>query len=183
MEEVAVTVRSLLLSGWIGLAGTAWGEETPRATPAEPRKLHLETAEPMATVTANQHMANAIAAALGKNSQIRRYQIDVVYAGGVVELHGQVADDMQRDLVRHTVLSVPGVVQVRDRLLLVSGQVETVQDKVPVLPPDKNTIIAPGVTVVPPSTAPGFPPMPSKTPVLTAPPAPPAAGLPPEPTP
>src|SRR4051812_42729037 len=117
MEEVAVTVRSLLLSGWLGLTGAAWGEETPRPAQTEPRRLQLETAEPMATVTANQHMANAIATALGKNSQIRRYQIDVVYAGGIVELHGQVADDTQRDLVRHTVLSVPGVVQVRDRLL------------------------------------------------------------------
>src|SRR5437764_12659737 len=90
---------------------------------------------------------------------------------------------MQRDLVRNTVLSVPGVVQVRARLMLESSQ-EAAPEKVPVLPEKK---IESQITVPPTMLAPApvtvFPPPPTKGPAIIAPPPPTVGGMPPEPTP
>src|SRR5207237_841546 len=128
-RRVAVTLRSIFFAGSLGLASVLGTAADIRAQDpvSEPRRHQLDAVAPMPSGVDNQQMADAIAAALRKHPEIRSYRIDVGYVGGVAELHGQVADSTQRDLVRQTVLSVPGVAQVRDRLQQVS-QVEYAQE-------------------------------------------------------
>jgi BON domain len=176
MEEVAVSLRSLFFAGSLGLATILGSSTSTRAQEpvSEPRRHQLDAADPMPAGVDNQQMADAIAAALRKHPEIRQYRIDVGYVAGVAELHGHVADSTQRDLVRQTVLSVPGVAQVRDRLQQVSAQ-----EPVPVAPmvPEKKDAFTPP----PPVRVPG--PAMAPVPPMPIPPAPTGAGMPPEPMP
>jgi hypothetical protein len=142
-----------LLAGLLGVSGLAAQAAQGQEPISEPRRLQLDRAEPMPLSSNNQHMADAIAAALSKHPQIHRYRINVAYAGGVAEIEGHVQDASQREIVRQTVLSVPGVIQVRDRLQQVS-QTEVAQQPVPVLPPEKKDFVPPPPVKVPTSPMP-----------------------------
>ena len=111
-----MSLRSLFFAGSLGLATILGSNSITHAQEpvSEPRRHQLDAVDPMPASVDNQQMADAIAAALRKHPEIRQYRIDVGYVAGVAELHGHVADSTQRDLVRQTVLSVPGVAQVRD---------------------------------------------------------------------
>jgi hypothetical protein len=175
MEEVAVSLRSLFFAGSLGLATILGPSTIARAQEpvSEPRRHQLDAADPMPAGIDNQQMAEAIAAALRKHPEIRQYRIDVGYVAGVAELHGQVADSTQRDLVRQTVLSVPGVAQVRDRLQQVSAQ-----EPVPIAPEKKDVFTPPPPMKVP---GPGFAPAPFAP--MPIPPGPPMGRMPQEPMP
>jgi hypothetical protein len=110
-----VTVRSCsMLAAAVGLwlanpyPRFAAGQETAR----EPARLEVQP-EP----SANQRLADAVAAGLRQSEQLHQYHVDITAAGGVVELTGQVANVGQRDEVLQIVRAVPGVSAVRDRLV------------------------------------------------------------------
>jgi hypothetical protein len=115
-EEDAVTVRSCsMLAAAVGLwlanphPRFAAAQETAR----EPARLEVQS-EP----SANQRLADAVAAQLRQSGQLHQYQVDIAAASGVVELTGQVADAGQRDVVLEIVQAVPGVNAVRDRMVI-----------------------------------------------------------------
>jgi hypothetical protein len=155
MEEVAMTVRSCLLAGWLGcLAG---GVAAPRASaqdavPGEPRRFNVDPAGPVSASNANQQLAEAVAGALSRNGQLRGYRIDVVVNGDVAELQGNVLDAGQRELAQLTARSVPGVGRVLERLTIgnieVAAATQELVPNAPIMPPSFQN---PGQVPFPPT--------------------------------
>ncbi|HEV3143891.1 MAG TPA: BON domain-containing protein [Gemmataceae bacterium] len=91
-----------------------------------------------ASAVNNQELANAVAAQLQKCG-LRGFTIDIACKDGVVELHGQVADKAQHDLVVRSALMVPGVKNVIDNMMISGQDVRPIQAVTPgepgVLPP------------------------------------------------
>jgi hypothetical protein len=92
---------------------------------AEPGRLPAEVGQPGGQ-SANQQLANTIAASLRQSGQLRQYTVNVQVETGTVELTGQVANQVQRDEVLRIVQGVPGVERVRDRLTLAAPAVTPV---------------------------------------------------------
>src|SRR6185437_3625250 len=76
--------------------------------------------------SANQRIADAVAARLRESGVLRHYDVDIAYRAGAVELTGSVADAGQREQVVRLVQGVPGVEQVVDHLSL-AGTIVPVQ--------------------------------------------------------
>ena len=80
----------------------------------------------------NQVLADKIAATLQDSGRLQRYHVTVRAQDGVVHLHGLVANAGQHDEVVRLVRSVPGVLQVRDALVVgKGGDIVPVQMDVP----------------------------------------------------
>lgn len=117
-----MTVRSSsLMAAAVGL----W-LANPLSPPAfgqggEPARLGVPPGPALAASaegSANQQLAETIAADLRQSARLRHYHVDVAVEDGVVELTGQVTDPAQRAEVLRIVHGVPGVGRVRDRLTL-----------------------------------------------------------------
>jgi len=113
-----VLLRSrYLLAAALGLCAAA-------VTPAqEPGRLGLDRglALPPAA-SANQLLADAVARTLRQGGQLRNYRIDLICAGGTVELTGLVANQAQREEALRLVQGVPGVERVLDHLTLADNE-------------------------------------------------------------
>jgi hypothetical protein len=95
----------------------------------------------------NQAVANTIAEHLRQSGQLHRYNVDVSFRDGLVDLHGTVTDQLQREEVLRLVQGVPGVERVRDHLLLIAmGPVTRTQAVAQVGPVGPN---APDLNPVP----------------------------------
>ncbi len=123
------------LGGWLTQVGSA----------AEPPRLGLASNTPLPAVSSspNQQLAETIANHLRQSGQLRGFTVDIVVAGGAVELEGTVSNQPQREEVLRLVQGVPGVVRVRDRLRLVE-------------PLTRVQAIDPGTAVPPGFQQPGF---------------------------
>lgn len=90
--------------------------------------LPASSAVPASPTVDNHQLANGIAARLKEGGTLKNYQIDIWVKDGVVELEGRVASSEQQAEVNRLVSSVPGVVNVIDRLLIyVPGSVTPAQ--------------------------------------------------------
>ncbi len=147
------------------LPASSIGQEGSAAQ--EPRPLPLAGLG-LAAPTANQRMADAIAAQLRQSGQIRNYHVDISYRAGVAELTGWVANAWQHAEVLRLVRSVPGVQDIQDRLEVGPGSaLVPVQAAAPTLP-----MPAPGQ---PREPTPIFQAPPGPNPNLQPPPLPPNA--------
>jgi hypothetical protein len=162
-EEDAVTVRSCsLLAAAVGLwlanphPRFAAAQETAR----EPARLEVQPTP--ADRSANQRLADAVAAKLRACGELHQYRVEVTARAGVVELTGKVANTAQRDLVVRIARNVSGVSAVRDRL-----------------EPREGGVTRATAVTQPALQEPG--PLPGKEPGAM--PPPPAGGGPPEPAP
>lgn len=136
--------RRLLLRGVLAAAA---GLGVARSLPAqEPARL---------AASANQQVADAIAAQLRQGGQLRRYHIDIAFTDGVAELTGRVADPSQRDEALRLVQGVPGVERVIDRLTVTGGTITQVQAEAP--RPLAEPIGPPGRGTPPPGNGPAEP--------------------------
>jgi hypothetical protein len=101
------------------LAGTTPGQDGAK----EPGKLGLEGKDklPSAAASQNQKIAEDIAERLRSGVQLGNSRVDILFAAGMAELTGMVADAGQRDEVLRVVQATPGVERVRDRLMLARG--------------------------------------------------------------
>ena len=113
-------------SGWIvavglmlGLFASAYGQ-APSAM--------------LVQVYPGESVAQAIARTVHQSGQLSRYWIDVRNQGGVIDLFGEVADARQHSFVLHVARSAPGVVLVRD-WILVRHEPTVMQTQGPVLQP------------------------------------------------
>src|SRR5262245_31958639 len=122
------------------------------ASAAEPPRLALPAA------SANQQLAETIAAQLRQSGRLRHYTVDVVVRGAVVEVSGSVADQAQREEVLRLVQGVPGVERVADRMQVAgaSSGIVTAQApaQAPALPPGKLPDPLPGPGAAPPAVPP-----------------------------
>ena len=71
---------------------------------------------PAAIRVSNQELANTVAMAVERSGVVRGYTIDITSVDGVVELSGKIADASQREAVLRTVLSLPGVASIVDKM-------------------------------------------------------------------
>lgn len=146
--------RKLLLTGLLASLGTSGFVPVALAQERlEPARINI--AEPREAPNPNQQTADAVVAALRANAHLKGYRIDVVFVGGVAELHGHVLNAAQREAAQQTTLAVAGVSDVRNHLGIVGTDiVPTSQEGAPAFPPQPNPIVTP---VVPPM---GMQPMP-----------------------
>jgi hypothetical protein len=90
----------------------------------EPARLEIE-ANPanraVIELSRNQQLADTIAGQLRQSGVLHNFDINVAVQDGTVLLSGMVVDLSQRDLALQIAQSVPGVEQVRDRLVLPNG--------------------------------------------------------------
>jgi BON domain-containing protein len=96
----------------------------PFAAVREPGRLDVSASRavaPAASPLTNQQMADAIAAALRQDGQLRRYTIDVTFRNGTADVTGTVTDPLQHDEVLRVVRGVPGVENVRDLVVVGSA--------------------------------------------------------------
>src|SRR5262245_40581593 len=120
-DAIVIVWKRGVLTVLAGLGITLNGYSQTGPTP-EPARLGVNPgAVPAARETPNQQMANAIAAHLRQSGILRQYQVNIAYQDGFVDLTGQVADRSQRDEVVRLVYGVPGVAQVRDRMVITSA--------------------------------------------------------------
>jgi hypothetical protein len=118
----------------------------------------------------NQTVADAIAARLRHDGQLRHYTIDIVVQDGIARVSGAVADGAQRSEVLRIVRAVPGIVQVQDGLVLASHeQIIPVQAAPPL----------PGLAPSPPPKVETAPPPAGAPPAVPPSALPPGAGAPP----
>ncbi len=133
-----MTVRTCLLAGWLGCVGAnavAPAANAQEIVPTEPRKIQIDAAERVTASNANQQLADAVAGALSRNGQLRKFRIDVVVIGDTAELHGRVIDGSQRDIAARTARTVSGIAHVHDRLAIGDGDIKAAsQEVVPNLP-------------------------------------------------
>lgn len=113
---------------------------------------------PLSIRLSNQEMAETIAARLRQSGLLQRYDVDIRFRDGAVELTGSVADSDQHDQVLHLVQGVSGVQRVIDHLsvagTIVPVQAPAVPETLPAVPPGSNPVPAPA----PPAIAPATPP-------------------------
>jgi hypothetical protein len=180
-----VTVRRPIWLAAVGLCLTQLPHgRAADPTPAEPVRL---APVPGTSRSANQQVADAIAATLRQSGQLHGYTIDVAFQGGTAELSGQVADQPQREEALRITQGVPGVERVRDRLTLAGAVVPVVAQagQPPVAPPELPKLPPPvreggpaADANAPPAGAPGAPGQP--VPIFQAPPGVPYALNPPK---
>ena len=103
--------RRYLLAAAVGLC-------LGRTLPAEePAKLAAPAGAAMpAPMSANQQIANTIAANLRQNARLNGYKIDITFQNGVAEVSGCVGNEPQKEEALRMVQGVPGVERVRDHL-------------------------------------------------------------------
>lgn len=156
-----MTVRKCLIAGWLGCLGASSLAPAALAQNGAPNgerpgPIRINRVEPESNANPNQQTAEAIVAALKNNAQLKGYRIDVVFVGGVAELHGHVLNVGQRAIARQTAMAVAGVNDVRDQLSIGSDIVPATQEVAlnppGAFPPPPNPIITP--------MTPGFQPMP-----------------------
>lgn len=104
---------------------------------------------PDAPPSFNQRMANAIVGHIRARGAFKNYNVDVAFNDGVVDLTGRVNDPYQHAEIVRIVSSVPGVMAVRDGIL-VPGMTP------PPAPPVTAALPTPGMPV-PGMPAPGVP--------------------------
>jgi hypothetical protein len=154
-EEVAVIARKLsaaVLGACLGAAVTSSSRAQDAASPlpAAPRTLSLADAGADAAAP-NQKLADAVAGRL-RQSGLPELQVDITARAGIVELAGRVATTAQHAEVIHLARSVPGVLEVRDRLQVRgAGAVQTTQALAPPAP------LQPGLAAPQVPAAPGAP--------------------------
>ncbi len=85
--------------------------------------------------TPNQQIADTIAGQLRQSPQLHGYTIDVIFQNGMAELRGQVADAGQSEAAQRIVQNVPGVYNVRNRLVLANGLMRTQAEMPAPVPP------------------------------------------------
>ena len=191
-----MTVRSCsLLAAAVGLwlanplPRFAVGQESAGQIPlrpTEPARLGVQPGQVLAPspgVSANQLLADTIAANLRQNPLLHHYTVDVTVTSGVVELTGQVSDQAQRVAVLRIVQTTPGVVQIRDRL--VAQDAASVTRTNAVAQPNLQEpapLPGKGIANVPPPTPAGAAPQ-EPTPLFRAPPGASYAALNPPPLP
>ena len=155
---------SLALTLGLSLLPRAYGGATD-IVPPEPSPLPINLS--------NQQIAENIAVRLRQSGVLQRYDVDIRFRDGAVELTGSVADAAQRDRVLTLVRDVPGVRQVVD-CLSVAGTIVPVQAGLlpEALPPVSGVNPAP-TTAPPPLAAPAgagpAAPPPEATPIFQAP--------------
>lgn len=95
----------------------ASGVSVPGSEPnlPEPGRLGVSAA---ATVSSNQHLADAVARQLRDSGRLQGYQLDIVVREGVVELVGQVASSEQHALALSLAAEVPGVARLVDHVAI-----------------------------------------------------------------
>jgi hypothetical protein len=143
------------------------------AQPDIPSRLALSPGQSSPTAnsdTNNQQLANTIAGQLRQSGQLRHYNVDIRVDGGVVDLTGQVADQMQRDEVLRIVQGVPGVDRVRDQIKIAATTVTPVTATTQFVVPEPRPLPGKDIDsiVPPPSAGPGGPPI-EPTPIFRAP--------------
>jgi hypothetical protein len=124
-----VTVHNRTLACGL-LAATAGLWVAAPLSAQEPARLALPPARPLVQpgLSVNQSIAETIAEQLRQSGQLQQYTVQVVFANGVAELTGIVADPPQRDEVLRIVHGVPHVERVVDRLQVAgSGPITQVQ--------------------------------------------------------
>jgi hypothetical protein len=151
-----------------------------RSTPTpEPGRLGVAgPALPAVTgASANQQVADAIAARLRQSGRLRGYAIDITFADGTAQLSGQMATVAQRDEAVALTQAVAGVRNVLDRLSVAAApQVMQVQAPAPPGPPappaalPSNVVTPPLPGGLPPEPAPIFQPQPPLPGMVTNPP-------------
>jgi BON domain len=108
---------------------------------------------------ANQQLADDVARALQQTGRLKHFHVDIEVVDGAVELHGKVADVGQRDEAVRLARAVPGVRQVRDRLLVLNDKSilpVQAQDQPEVAPPPRRIEQAP-VAPAPSAVLPNIP--------------------------
>ena len=191
-EEDAVTVRSCsLLAAAVGLwlanplPRLVAGQESAGQI-APPARLAVAPDQALTTPagsSANQQLADTIAATLQQSEQLRHYQVDVVVVGGSVAVSGQVANPAQRAEVLRIVQGVPGVAGVTDRLVV--REAASVTRTNALLQPalqEPAPLPGKGIGNAPPPPPPGAP-APEPTPIFQAQPGASYAALNPPPLP
>jgi hypothetical protein len=122
-EDVVVKLHYrilVLLGAWMA-AGRPIYAGPPAALPP---------LSPVPTLSANQQLANVLAAQLRQAGRLQHYTVDVTVQGSTVELSGVVASQEQREEVLRVVQGVPGVervldhLQIRDTLLPVQAEAQ-----------------------------------------------------------
>jgi hypothetical protein len=162
-EDVAVSLParfSLAFSLGLSLFPTAYGaaSEPPAREPS-----------PLALRSTNQEMAESIAARLRQSGLLQRYDVDIRFRDGAVELTGSVADSDQHDRVLHLVQGVSGVQRVIDHLSVAGAIVPVQAPAVPqTLPPVPGSNPAPSAAV-PPAPPAGAAAAPEAMPIFQAP--------------
>src|SRR5262249_13999925 len=128
----------------------------------EPARLPVAAGQVLASSvepSANQQLANTIAAQLRQSGQLHHYRVEIACQNGRAELTGSVADGMQRDEIVRLVRGVPGVERVREHFRVGEVAVVTVHALEPAPPPAPVT---PGPGLVGGEPVPSFQaPMPS----------------------
>jgi len=92
-------------------AGQGWADEAPA-----PRPLQVKTNQVVEAPSANQRLADAIAATLNQSLLLKDFRVTISVVDGDVDLAGTVHTQAQRTEVINLAQSVPGVQRVRDRL-------------------------------------------------------------------
>ncbi len=177
-----MTVRSYtMLAAAVGLwlanpfPRHAAGQGTAGPRPDEPGRLGVQPGQALAAppvLSANQQLANTVAAHLRLAGQLRRFRIDLSAQDGVVELTGQVVDEVQREEALRIVHGVQGVSAVRDLMVVSAEPSVTRTTAVTTAPaPGPAPLLEPGPLGRGMSTtqAPAGPP-PEPTPIFSAPP-------------
>lgn len=130
---------------WIGPLSATYPVEpsapvTASRSALEPGRLQSEKMAPAPVpLSANQRTANAVAQALKTSGRLRHYSVDVHVRDGVATLSGLVGDVRQWQEVMTIARAVPGVVGVRDGLVIGSPptlvQAQAGEPANPFLPP------------------------------------------------
>ena len=120
----------LALGASLGLTLAVSSQEAQKKLIAEAKDYPM----PALPAAPNPQLAQAIAKALQESGQLARYRVNVQAQGGMVDLHGEVADEGQRAIVVRIARLAPGVTIVRD-WLQVRGATALVQAQGPLLQP------------------------------------------------
>ncbi|MBY0228690.1 MAG: BON domain-containing protein [Gemmataceae bacterium] len=135
-----MVVRRLALASALGLGMLAGS-----AISGEPSRLPV-------LPSANQELADSLAARLKASGLLKEYRVEVAVTSGTVELTGTVADQSQREEVVRLVQGVPSVVRVIDKLAVAGAPIRRVRQ------PDLPKAEAPKVELPPPLPGTGTPP-------------------------
>ncbi len=136
MRKLFAAALAASLSGWTASPG--WAQPAaPGPASAEPGRLQIapNTVAGAVSPSPNQQLADAVADRLNQSSLLKRYRVNISAQDGHVRLIGIVQTHGQRAEVVRLAQSVPGVVDVHDRLAVVGGGDVVTAQALPVLPP------------------------------------------------
>lgn len=105
---------ALLLGVWLGFTAPGYSQQ-PTAPKKAPANDGTEYPLPIG-LQPNPALAESVGRAMKESGKLSRYQIQVIAHGGIVDLHGEVADEQQRQIAIHIARSARGITQVRDWL-------------------------------------------------------------------